>query len=448
MNMNTDKILGEGLTFDDVLIVPNYSEVLPRQANTTSRLTREYKIPLPILSAAMDTVTEYLMAIAMAQHGGMGILHKNMTIDRQASQVRRVKRAQAGMVLDPVTISPGDTIKDAKELMANHKIGGIPVIDDDSKLLIGIVTNRDLRFIEPEDESRLVSEIMTGREKLVTAKDGINMDAAKKILQENRIEKLPVVDSEGRLVSLITYKDISQGVNFPNANTDSKKRLMVGAAVGITADTLDRVEALYKAAVDIIVVDTAHGHSAGVIKEIKKIKAEFPDLQLIAGNVATGEGALALAKAGADAIKVGIGPGSICTTRIIAGIGVPQLTAIMWAAQALKEAKLEIPIIADGGIRHTGDVTKAIVAGASTVMLGSMFAGTRESPGEEIFFEGRKVKTYRGMGSIEAMKEGSKDRYFQDAESEISKLVPEGIVGYVPFKGSLRVTSYINSAAV
>ncbi|HYG15583.1 MAG TPA: IMP dehydrogenase [Bacteroidia bacterium] len=431
-----DKFLGEALTFDDVLVVPGYSEVLPRDVNTSSQLTRNIRLNIPIVSAAMDTVTESRLAIALAQEGGIGILHKNMSIERQAREVRKVKRSESGMILDPVTLHDDATIGQALDLMKEHKIGGIPVVNAQNKL-VGILTNRDLRF--ERDNSRPVREVMTS-ENLITVPAGTTLQQAESILKDNRIEKLPVVDNDGTLTGLITYKDIIKHSSHPKACKDSLGRLLVGAAVGITADTLERVTALVNAGVDVVIVDTAHGHSHGVIEEVKRVKKAFPKLDVIAGNIATGAAAKALADAGVDGIKVGVGPGSICTTRIIAGIGMPQLSAVMEAAKAVKG--LGIPIIADGGIRYSGDVVKALVAGASTIMAGSLFAGVEESPGETIIYEGRKVKSYRGMGSIEAMKEGSKDRYFQDAEEEIAKLVPEGIVGIVPFRGTLREVVY------
>lgn len=431
-----NKFFGEGLTFDDVLVLPAYSEILPREVNTSTQLTRNIRINIPILSAAMDTVTESRMAISMAQQGGVGILHKNMSIDRQADEVRKVKRSESGMILDPITLLQNATLKQALLLMSDNKIGGIPIIDDDHKL-VGILTNRDLRF--EKSLSKKVSEVMT-KENLITAPEGTDLKKAELILQRYKIEKLPVVNKKGKLIGLITYKDILKLRDNPNACKDQHGRLLVGAAVGVTSDTQDRISALYKAGADLVIIDTAHGHSRGVLNEIARMRKAFPELDIVAGNVATGEGALALVKAGVDAVKVGVGPGSICTTRIIAGIGVPQLTAIYEAAKALKGTN--IPVIADGGIRYSGDIVKALAAGASTVMSGSIFAGTEESPGETIIYEGRKFKSYRGMGSIEAMKEGSKDRYFQDAEEEISKLVPEGIVGIVPFKGSIKEVLY------
>lgn len=436
MASHADKILFEGLTFDDVLVIPRYSEVLPRDADTSTQLTREIRINIPLLSAAMDTVTESRMAIAMAREGGIGIIHKNLSIVRQAEEVKRVKRSESGMIQDPVTLHADAVLGDALGLMREHRIGGIPIIDDQHRL-VGIITNRDLRF--EKEMSRPVRDVMT-RDRLVTAPENTDLNRAKVIMQEYKIEKLPIVDAHGVLKGLITFKDIEKVKSHPLACKDGHGRLLAGAAVGVTTDTVQRVEALVAAGVDVVAIDTAHGHSRGVIEEVKKIKHLFPNLQIIAGNVATGEAALALAKAGADAVKVGVGPGSICTTRIIAGIGMPQLSAIMYAADALKGTG--VPIIADGGIRYSGDLVKAIAAGASTIMAGSLFAGTEESPGETTFFNGRKVKSYRGMGSIEAMKEGSKDRYFQDAEDEVSKLVPEGIVGTVAYKGSLAEVVY------
>jgi IMP dehydrogenase len=433
---NTNKIKGEALTFDDVLVVPAYSEVLPRDVDTSTRLTRNLRINIPIVSSAMDTVTESRLAIALAQEGGIGILHKNMTIEQQAAQVRKVKRSESGMILDPITLHDDATIADALAIMKENKIGGIPIVNHERKL-VGILTNRDLRF--ENNHARPVRDAMT-KTGLITAPEGTTLKQAESQLQEHRIEKLPVVDANGVLTGLITYKDILKHRDHPKACKDSLGRLLVGAAVGITGDTLDRVKALVNAGVDVIVMDTAHGHSKGVIDEVKKVKAAYPNLEIIAGNVATGAAARALAEAGVDAVKVGVGPGSICTTRIIAGIGMPQLSAIIEAAEAVKE--FDIPIIADGGIRYSGDLVKALVAGASTIMAGSLFAGVEESPGETILYEGRKVKSYRGMGSIEAMKQGSKDRYFQDAEEEISKLVPEGIVGIVPFRGLLTEVVY------
>jgi IMP dehydrogenase len=426
----------EGLTYDDVLLVPAYSEILPRDADTTSWLTREIQLNIPILSAAMDTVTEYQLAIAMAQEGGMGILHKNMSMEAQADQVRKVKRSESGLIHDPVTVRPDETLINAGKLMMDYKLGGIPVVDANQKL-VGILTNRDLRF--QVLDNRPVSELMTSGN-LVTVPQGTNIKQAEEVLRKHKIEKLPVVDKKGKLVGLITYKDILKRRNFPHACKDEYGRLRVGAAVGVTPDTPDRVSLLEKAGVDVVIVDTAHGHSRGVLEMIKKLRKQFPYLQLVGGNVATGEATRDLIKAGVDGVKVGVGPGSICTTRIIAGVGVPQLTAVQLAAKAA--ARSGVPIIADGGIKHTGDIPKALAAGAFSIMAGGLFAGTDESPGETIIYEGRKFKSYRGMGSIDAMKEGSKDRYFQDAEDDIKKLVPEGIVGRVPFKGSVHEVVY------
>jgi IMP dehydrogenase len=430
------KYFGEGLTFDDVLLLPAYSEVLPRDVDTSTQLTRNIRINIPFISAAMDTVTESRLAIAMAQQGGVGILHKNMSIQRQADEVRKVKRSESGMILDPVTLLETATLRDAHKLMSEYKIGGIPVING-SKKLVGILTNRDLRF--EKNLSKKVTEIMT-KDKLVTAPEGTDLKKAESILQKYKIEKLPVVNKQGKLIGLITYKDILKLRDNPNACKDKHGRLLVGAAVGVSGETEDRIAALVQAGVDLVIIDTAHGHSRGVLNEVKRMKKLYSSLEIVAGNVATGEGAKALVATGVDGVKVGVGPGSICTTRIIAGIGVPQLTAIYEAAKAIKGSK--VPVIADGGIRYSGDIVKALAAGASTVMSGGIFAGTEESPGETIIYEGRKFKSYRGMGSIEAMKEGSKDRYFQDAEEEISKLVPEGIVGMVPYKGSLKDVIY------
>jgi IMP dehydrogenase len=436
MSLDSSKFVGEGLTYDDVLLVPAYSEILPREVETTSYFTKKIKLNTPIVSAAMDTVTEYQLAIAIAQEGGIGVLHKNMTIDDQAAQVRKVKRSESGMILDPVTMPETATVTDALKIMKEFKIGGIPVINAKTEL-IGIVTNRDLRF--EKNLKRSIKEVMTTKS-LVVAKEGTDLKKAEQILQHHKIEKLPVVDKAGKLVGLITYRDIIKVKVHPHANKDELGRLRVAAAVGVTGDVLDRVQALVKAGVDAIVIDTAHGHSIYVVEVLKKVKKAFPKLQIVVGNVATAEAALALVKAGADGVKVGIGPGSICTTRIIAGVGVPQLTAVLDVAKALKGKG--VPVIADGGIRFTGDIVKALAAGASSVMMGSMFAGVEESPGETIIFEGRKFKSYRGMGSIEAMQKGSKDRYFQDAEDDIKKLVPEGISGRVPVKGSLAEVVY------
>ncbi|MFN4862983.1 MAG: IMP dehydrogenase [Bacteroidota bacterium] len=433
---NHSKIALEGLTFDDVLVVPRYSEVLPRDVNTSVQLTRKLRLNIPIMSAAMDTVTESGMAIAMAREGGIGIIHKNMTIARQAEEVKKVKRSESGMIMEPVTLSAEASLREAVNLMRDHKIGGIPVVDG-SNVLKGIITNRDLRF--EKDLDKKVSEVMT-KDNLITAELGTDLKGAQAILEKYKIEKLPIVDAQNKLVGLITFKDIQKVKNYPKACKDAHGRLVVGAAVGVTADTIERVSALVAVGVDVIAIDTAHGHSKGVMDEVKRVKAAFPDLQIIAGNIATGAAAKAVAEAGADAVKVGVGPGSICTTRIIAGIGMPQLSALMEAAQALEGTG--VPVIADGGIRYSGDIVKALVAGANVIMAGGLFAGTEEAPGETTFFEGRKVKSYRGMGSIEAMKDGSKDRYFQDAEEEVAKLVPEGIVGSVAYKGHVAEVLY------
>ena len=434
--LDSSKFLFEALTYDDVLLLPAYSEVLPREVTTTTRLTKNITLNIPILSAAMDTVTEADLAIAMAQNGGIGIIHKNMTIAQQAEQVRKVKRSESGMIIDPITLTEDKSIGEAQKIMRESRIGGIPIINNEGKL-VGILTNRDLRF--QRDMSRPVTEVMT-TEKLITAKKGTSLDDAEVILQEYKIEKLPIVDGEYKLIGLVTYKDIIKRKSHPNACKDPLGRLRVGAAVGVTPDLLDRVKALVKVGVDVVSIDTAHGHSKGVIEALKSVKKAFPKLEVMCGNVATGAGARALAEAGADAIKVGVGPGSICTTRIIAGVGMPQLSAVYEAAKAVKD--LDVPIIADGGIRFSGDIVKAIAGGASSIMVGSMLAGTDEAPGEVVLFEGRKFKSYRGMGSVEAMEDGSKDRYFQDAEDDIKKLVPEGIVGRVPFKGSVTEIIY------
>ncbi len=431
MSIDSKRFSGEGLTYDDVLLVPAYSEVLPRQVCVATKFTRNINLNIPVVSAAMDTVTESRMAIAIAQEGGIGVLHKNMTIEEQAAKVRRVKRSENGMIVDPITLHKDAVIGDAHKLMKEYNIGGIPIVDHDNQL-VGILTSRDLRF--EKDLSRPIAQVMTS-ENLVTTNEFIDFENAEEILQQYKIEKLPVVDSDYKLVGLITYRDIIKIKERPNACKDKQGRLRVAAAVGVTAETMNRVEALVAAGVDCMVVDTAHGHSKGVIEMARSIKEKFPDIDLIVGNIATAEAALALANVGVDAVKVGIGPGSICTTRIIAGVGVPQLTAVLEVAAALEGTG--IPVIADGGIRYTGDIVKALAAGASSVMAGSLFAGVEESPGETIIYEGRKYKTYRGMGSIEAMSQGSKDRYFQDAEDDVKKLVPEGIVGRVPYKGSL-----------
>lgn len=432
MISHTSKFLGEGLTYDDVLLVPAYSEVLPREVSIKAQFTRNITLNAPVISAAMDTVTESRMAIAMAQEGGIGILHKNMSIEAQAQKVRRVKRAESGMILDPVTLSVEATIGDAKASMREHSIGGIPIVDDKGYIK-GIVTNRDLRF--EKDDDRSVTEVMTS-EKLVTAKAGTSLKDAESILQEHKIEKLLVVEDDGKLVGLITFRDITKLTLKPNANKDQYGRLRVAAAIGVTGDAVDRAGALVEAGVDAVVIDTAHGHTKGVVDVLKLVKEKYPDLEVVVGNVATADAAKYLADAGADAVKVGIGPGSICTTRVVAGVGFPQLSAVMEAAKALKGTG--VPVIADGGIRYTGDIPKAIAAGADCVMLGSLLAGTTESPGETIIYDGRKFKSYRGMGSVEAMQHGSKDRYFQDVEDDIKKLVPEGIVGRVPYKGDLN----------
>jgi IMP dehydrogenase len=426
----------EGLTFDDVLLVPAYSEILPRDVNIQTRLTKEITLNVPMLSAAMDTVTEASLAIALAREGGIGILHKNMSMEKQADQVRKVKRSESAMVIDPITLTIEATIGDAQRLMKENKIGGIPIVDGGGRLA-GILTNRDLRF--EEDMHRKVSEVMT-KENLITAPEGTDLKGAEKILRQTKVEKLPVVNHTGKLIGLITYRDILQVTSFPNANKDPFGRLLVGAAVGVTTDLQDRVAALQQVGVDVICLDSAHGHSKGIIEALKSVKKNFKNVPVIAGNVATTEGAQALVDAGADAVKVGIGPGSICTTRIVAGAGVPQLTAIMQAKAALE--KKNIPLIADGGIRYTGDMVKALAAGADCVMMGSIFAGTEESPGDTIIYEGRKFKEYRGMGSLGAMSVGSSDRYFQDPEADVKKYVPEGIEGRVAYKGMLREIVY------
>jgi IMP dehydrogenase len=431
-----NKIVGEALTYDDVLLVPAKSSVLPRDVDVRTHITSSISLNIPLISAAMDTVTGSAMAIALAREGGLGILHKNMTIARHAEEVDRVKRSESGMILDPVTVRADQRVRDVVTLMNKYKISGIPVVDHDHRL-IGIITNRDLRF-EP-DEDQLVSEIMT-KEHLVTAPVGTRLEQAKKILEKHKIEKLPVVDKQGVLRGLITFKDIQKKIRHPFACKDEHGRLRVGAAVGVTVDTEDRVGALVKEGVDLIVVDTAHGHSRGVLDMVKRLRRKFPELAIVAGNVGTAEATRDIIRSGADAVKVGIGPGSICTTRVVAGIGVPQITAIMECAKVASRYK--IPLIADGGIKQTGDIAKAIAAGADCVMIGSLFAGVDESPGEKVLYEGRSYKLYRGMGSIEAMRQGSKDRYFQDAEDDIQKLVPEGIEGRVPYKGPLGDTVY------
>lgn len=430
MTAHENKIVGEGLTYDDVLLVPAFSEVLPREVNIQTKFTRNITINVPIVSAAMDTVTESQMAIAMAREGGIGVLHKNMTIQQQATKVRKVKRAESGMIIDPVTLPMTAVVSDANNAMREHGIGGIPIVDDNG-LLKGIVTNRDLRF--EHEKNRPIVEVMTS-ENLVTAPVGTSLKDAEKILQQHKIEKLLIVEGN-KLAGLITFRDITKLTQKPIANKDTFGRLRVAAAIGVTGDAVDRAEALVNAGVDAIVIDTAHGHTKGVVNVLKEIKKKFPKLDVIVGNIATGEAAKYLVEAGADAVKVGIGPGSICTTRVVAGVGFPQFSAVLEVAAAIKGSG--VPVIADGGIRYTGDIPKALAAGADTVMLGSLLAGTKESPGETIIYEGRKFKSYRGMGSVEAMKQGSKDRYFQDVEDDIKKLVPEGIVGRVPYKGEL-----------
>lgn len=431
MTAHENKILGEGLTYDDVLLVPAFSEVLPREVSIKSKFTRNITINVPIVSAAMDTVTESRMAIAMAREGGIGVLHKNISIKKQALKVRKVKRAESGMIIDPVTLPITATVADAQASMKEFSIGGIPIVDDNGKLL-GIVTNRDLRF--EKNYSRSISEVMTS-ENLVTVSEGTSLEDAEDILQQHKIEKLPVVSVEDKLVGLITFRDITKLSQKPIANKDEYGRLRVAAAIGVTGDAVERAEALVNAGVDAVIIDTAHGHTKGVVAVLKDVKKKFPKLEVVVGNIATGEAAKYLVEAGADAVKVGIGPGSICTTRVVAGVGFPQFSAVLEVAAAIKGSG--VPVIADGGIRYTGDIPKAIAAGADTVMLGSLLAGTKESPGETIIYEGRKFKSYRGMGSVEAMKQGSKDRYFQDVEDDIKKLVPEGIVGRVPYKGEL-----------
>jgi IMP dehydrogenase len=431
MIAHNSKILGEGLTYDDVLLVPAYSDVLPREVNIQTKFTRNITINVPIVSAAMDTVTESSMAIAIAREGGIGVLHKNMTIEQQAQEVRKVKRAESGMIIDPVTLPLNAIVIDAKNAMREHKIGGIPIVDD-AGILKGIVTNRDLRF--EHDNERAIVEVMT-KENLITASVGTSLKGAESILQQNKIEKLLIVDDQYKLSGLITFRDITKVTQKPIANKDSFGRLRVAAALGVTGDAVDRAEALVNAGVDAVIIDTAHGHTKGVVTVLKVVKKSFPELDVVVGNIATAEAAKYLVAAGADAVKVGIGPGSICTTRVVAGVGFPQFSAVLEVAEAIKGSG--VPVIADGGIRYTGDIPKAIAAGADCVMLGSLLAGTKESPGETIIYEGRKFKSYRGMGSVEAMKQGSKDRYFQDVEDDIKKLVPEGIVGRVPYKGDL-----------
>ncbi len=436
--MNTDfsKLLFEALTYDDVLLLPAYSEVLPRDTSTQTQLTKNIALNIPLVSAAMDTVTEFDLAIAMAMEGGLGFIHKNMSIDQQAAQIRKVKRSQSGMILDPVTLKADATLKDALQIMREYKIGGIPVTDDKNRL-VGIITNRDIRFLK--NLSQPIREIMT-TENLITAGEEIDLFKAEQVLQKYKIEKLPIVDGKGELKGLITYKDILKNKDCPNACKDEFGRLRVGAAIGVTNDIIERIEKLVAAGVDIVSIDTAHGHSKGVIDTCKIVKEKYPTLDVIVGNIATGEAAKALVAAGADAVKVGVGPGSICTTRIIAGVGVPQLSAVFDVAQALKGTG--VTLIADGGIRFSGDIVKAIAAGADSIMVGSLLAGTDEAPGKMIIYEGRKFKSYRGMGSLEAMESGSKDRYFQDAEEDTKKLVPEGIVGKVPYKGLVSEVLY------
>lgn len=432
MIAHNSKIIGEGLTYDDVLLVPNYSNVLPREVSIQSKFSRNITLNVPIVSAAMDTVTESSMAIAMAQEGGIGVLHKNMTIEQQAAKVRKVKRAESGMIIDPVTLPLTATVADAKNAMKEFGIGGIPIVDEDRKLK-GIVTNRDLRF--EKNNARAIVEVMTS-EDIVTVSEGTSLEQAEVVLQGYKIEKLPVVNADYKLVGLITFRDITKLAQKPIANKDTFGRLRVAAAIGVTADAVKRAEALVSAGVDAIIIDTAHGHTEGVVNVLKEVKSKFPQIDVIVGNIATAEAAKFLVANGADGVKVGIGPGSICTTRVVAGVGFPQFSAVLEVAAAIKGSG--VPVIADGGIRYTGDIPKAIAAGADSVMMGSLLAGTKESPGETIIFEGRKFKSYRGMGSVEAMQEGSKDRYFQDVEDDIKKLVPEGIVGRVPYKGELN----------
>lgn len=436
MSFIEDRVIMEGLTFDDVLLIPAYSEVLPREISLTSRFSRNITLNMPFVTAAMDTVTESSMAIAIAREGGIGVIHKNMSIAEQARQVAIVKRAENGMIFDPITIHRNNTIRDALALMAEYHIGGIPVVENDGTLC-GIVTNRDLRFQRDYDVK--IDDVMT-KERLVTTHQQVDMEAASQILQEHKIEKLPVIDNDGKLIGLITYKDITKAKDKPMACKDSKGRLRVAGGVGVTKDSMDRIAALVEAGVDAIVIDTAHGHSLSVVEKLKEAKASFPDIDIVVGNIATGAAAKMLVDAGADAVKVGIGPGSICTTRVVAGIGVPQVSAIYNVACAIRGSG--VPIIADGGLRYSGDVVKALAAGGNSVMFGSLVAGTEESPGETIIFNGRKFKSYRGMGSLEAMESGSKDRYFQAGETDAKKLVPEGIVGRVPYKGTLYEVIY------
>ena len=436
MPIDRNKFLFEALTYDDVLLVPAYSEILPREADTSTRLTRNIRLNIPIVSAAMDTVTEAELAISIALEGGLGFVHKNMKAEQQAEEVRKVKRSQSGLILDPVTLSIDSTVQQAENIMRELKIGGIPILDGDGRF-VGIITNRDLRF---QKEMHVPVEKIMTRDNLITAPESITLDQAEDILKKYKIEKLPIVNKKGRLTGLITFKDIQKKKNKPHACQDKFGRLRVGAAVGVTPDILERIEALKVAGVDVISIDTAHGHSRGVIEAAKRVKKAYPELDLIVGNIATGEAARALVKAGADAVKVGVGPGSICTTRVVAGVGLPQLSAVYEAAKAVKDT--DVPIIADGGIRFSGDIVKAIAAGADSIMIGSLLAGTEEAPGEMIIYEGRKFKSYRGMGSIEAMEDGSRDRYFQDVEDDVKKLVPEGISGRVPFKGLVSEVLY------
>lgn len=437
MSFVADKVVMDGLTFDDVLLIPAYSEVLPRNVDLSTNFTRNIRMNIPFVSAAMDTVTEAKLAIAIAREGGIGVIHKNMSVEEQARQVKMVKRAENGMIYDPVTILNTATVLDALKLMAEYKIGGIPVVDNE-KQLVGIVTNRDLRF--EKNYAKLVEDVMTGKEKLITTSQTTNLEDAAEILQQYKIEKLPVVDKTGALVGLVTYKDITKAKDKPFACKDEKGRLRVAAGVGVTADTMKRVDALMEAGVDAIVIDTAHGHTRGVVDVLKSVKAKYPTLECVVGNIATGDAAKMLVEAGADAVKVGIGPGSICTTRVVAGVGVPQLSAVYDVARAIEGSG--VPVIADGGLRYSGDIVKALAAGANTVMVGGLLAGVEESPGETIIYNGRKFKSYRGMGSLEAMEKGSSDRYFQEGEVDVKKLVPEGIAARVPFKGSLFEVIY------
>ena len=436
MSFIADKVVMDGLTYDDVLLIPAYSEVLPRTVELSTKVSRHIDLKIPLVTAAMDTVTEAKMAIAIAREGGIGVIHKNMSIADQARQVAMVKRAENGMIYDPVTIKAGSTVRDALDIMAEYKIGGIPVVNDEREL-VGIVTNRDLRF--ELDMNKRIDNVMT-KDNLITTTQSTDLESAARILQKHKIEKLPVVDKEGKLIGLVTYKDITKAKDKPMACKDSKGRLRVAGGVGVTADTFERMEALVEAGVDALVIDTAHGHSKGVIDTLREAKRRFPQVDIVVGNIATGDAAKALVDAGADAVKVGIGPGSICTTRVVAGVGVPQLTAVYDVAQAIKDT--EVPLIADGGLRYSGDVVKALAAGGYSVMIGSLVAGTEESPGETILFNGRKFKSYRGMGSLEAMENGSKDRYFQSGENDVKKLVPEGIAARVPYKGNLYEVIY------